>query len=109
VLTRTGLECPGCHLALSGKVGWDNNAIAADDPRAVAKRVKVEVDTDNTQRLHDLLAEDGPQTVEQLQEKLELSTWQLSKAQTSLGHKALKCKGFGPKRVISLKEYEKAA
>jgi hypothetical protein len=103
-MTRTGLECPGCGLALSGKVGFDGNAIAADDPRLAAKRVVVVVETDMSQKLLDLLADEGPQTTKALQEKLGLSNWQLSKVETSLGRKVLKFKGFGPKRIVSLKE-----
>lgn len=34
VLVKTGSECQWCGIKLSGKVGFDNKAIAADDPRA---------------------------------------------------------------------------
>ncbi len=33
-LVKTGKECQHCGIALSGKVGLDNRAIAADDRRA---------------------------------------------------------------------------
>ena len=41
-LVRTGTRCQWCGIALSGKVGADNKAIAADDPRILAKQAKQE-------------------------------------------------------------------
>jgi hypothetical protein len=33
-LVETGTKCQWCHTALSGRVGLDNKAIPAGDPRA---------------------------------------------------------------------------
>jgi DNA-binding NarL/FixJ family response regulator len=41
-LVKTGTTCQWCGIALSGKVGADNKAIATDDPRILAKQAKQE-------------------------------------------------------------------
>jgi hypothetical protein len=99
-LVKTGSQCQWCGVKLSGKVGLDNVAIAADDARATKQETKQQARESLDEQLVELL-EEGPMTLGELTERLGVSRTQVALAGARLGNR-IKARGAGKKRTFTL-------
>ncbi len=104
-LVRTGTSCQWCGIALSGRVGVDNKAIAADDPRILAKQenqeAKQEARDDLASRIVTLLEEEhGTLTTRAIASRLGVSHMSVATAGPKIPR--VRASGIGNGRRLTL-------
>lgn len=103
-LVRTGTVCQWCGIALSGKVGADNKAIAADDPRILRKQAnqeaKQQARDDLASRIVALLEKEHTLTTREIASRLGVSHMNVATAGPRIPH--VKASGMGNGRRLTL-------